>query len=693
MVYSVTTLESIIKSVKNQDSMLLTSFIEGACGESLAKIEGKFYLTSKNKSKKIAFVAAQLPHPCELELWNASAKKSGHETVLFTSQSEEKNFKQFVKSMEACQIPVSLSCTTLESMQENKTFLSGLEKELESFSLIVSVGENSLASYQAAKAKRQNQARLVIWQNSARPPHANVGARTNNGAPLPNIAREKTVRKEVLKNADVVLCFDKDGATWSYLEDVSSQRIRRLSRCINPKRYSEEISTIRRLELRASLGLPETDFIFLHLGPLEIESGSLDSVYAFKNLLQSNPSFQGHARLCFCGSGSAGADIRQTVVELGLDDHVYFLNPSGDGVKELVGNQFSNIISLCDAVIHAPISPVNGNALKHLDSTYDLLCALSSGLIVISNGSGWIGEWVSRFYKIFASGCIHSLGRMMQETIEKQDKLVNVKKAITKAIENEFQFEKVSDELVQIFRGFIAYNAEKTLEDSVQILEQIEEMVAAKQYIDAIQLIAQAFQKGDLTVVQQSNLFRIIGDCFTKLGDLDSGVTNYTRASDMDPYCAKSFIGLGTVALQRNDYNIAVPHFQKAVTLAPNDDMASLGLGLAFEGLGELNEALKWTARSCHLNSESTVAIYNLVKLSYELQNFTEVQKALERYVGRHPNDVNMIYTLGGIYFSIGSYQAALDLMENIIALDPMNSRAHALISEIGRRSLQRQPA
>jgi tetratricopeptide (TPR) repeat protein len=691
--HEVSKLENLVKTVNSADFVNLSEMISGEYGEELSKIEGKFYLNSKQKDKKIAFVTAQLPHPCELELWNACAKKSGHEVVLFISQAEEKNYQQFVKTMDANQIPICFSCKILESMHENKTFLSGLEKELESFSLIISVGENSLASYQSAKAKRQNQARLIIWQNSARPPHANVGSRTINGAPLPNIAREKTVRKEVLKNADVLLCFDKDGATWSYLEDVSSQRIRRISRSINPKRFSEEVSAATRIELRSSLGLPETDFIFLHLGPLEIESGALDSVYAFKNLLQSNPAFQGNARLCFCGSGAAGADIRQTVVELGLDDHVYFLNPNGNGLTELVGNQFSNVISLCDAVIHAPISPVNGNATKHLDSTYDLLCALSSGLLVISNGYGWIGEWVNRFYKTFSAGSIHSLARLMQETIEKQDKLTNVKKAIIKAIENEFPFSKVTDELVQLFRSFIAYNSDTTLEDSIMVLEQIEDMVKGKQYIDAIQLIAKAFQKGDLTVTQQANLFRIIGDCFTKLGDLDSGIANYTRAAEMDPYCAKSFIGLGTVALQRSDYNIAVPHFQKAVMLAPNDEMASLGLGLAFEGLGELNEALRWTARSCHLNSENTVAIYNLVKLSYELKNFTDARKALERYLVHHPNDVNMIYTLGGIYYSIHEFKLSLELMENILLLDPMNSRAHSLISEIGRQNPHRQPA
>ena len=62
--------------------------------------------------------------------------------------------------------------------------------------------------------------------------------------------------------------------------------------------------------------------------------------------------------------------------------------------------------------------------------------------------------------------------------------------------------------------------------------------------------------------------------------------------------------------------------------------MASLGLGLAFEGLGELNEALKWTARACHLNIENTAAIFNIVKLSYDLEEFTEAENILTRYIG-----------------------------------------------------------
>ncbi|BBH52737.1 tetratricopeptide repeat protein [Fluviispira sanaruensis] len=686
-------LENILKDAKNKSFSDLAQIIEGNGGKELADMQQIHAAHILSGAKRIAFVAPQLPHPCELEIWNSCAIKLGIEGALYTNHSESRAFTHFAKMLHLSNTPIYLTCYTMDSMPENKTFLSGLEKELEQYSLIISLGENSLASYQAAKAKRINQARLIIWQNAPRPPHANVGTRSPNGSPLPNIAREKTVRKEILKNADLILCFDKDGATWSYLEEISAQRIRRVARTINTKRYSSEISSIRRIELRSALGLPETDFIFFHLGPLEIESGALDSVFAFKNLLQSNPTFQGNARLCFCGTGSAGADIRQSVVEMSLDDHVYFLNPNGDDLKEIAGNQFSSIISVCDAVIHGPIAPVNGNPLKCLDSTYDVMCALSSEIMTISNGHNWIGEWISRFYKTYSSGSIHSLARLMQETIEKQDKVTNVKGAIKKAIANEFPFEKNINEISEVFKSLIVNIAVSDTESASKLIEQIEEMVIAKQYIDAINLISQAFQKSSLSVVQQANLFRLIGDCFTKLGDLDNGVANYTKALELDPYCAKCYIGLGTVALQRNNYNIAVPQFQKAVSLAPNDDMASLGLGLSFEGLNEFKEALSWTVRACHLKADNTVAIYNLVKLSFEMNEFADAERVLIRYISLHPHDVNMIYTLGTITYKTGKQDIALQLMENILALDPMNSRAHSLIAQIQKIEQQKKPA
>lgn len=172
------------------------------------------------------------------------------------------------------------------------------------------------------------------------------------------------------------------------------------------------------------------------------------------------------------------------------------------------------------------------------------MCALSSEIITISNGHNWVGEWISRFYKTYSSGSIHSLARLMQETIEKQDKVTNVKNAIKKAIANEFPFEKMTTEISDIFKSLITNVQVSEIENTSRLIMQIEEMVIARQYIDAINLISQAFQKSGLTVVQQANLFRLIGDCFTKLGDLDNGVINYTKALELDPIAQNVLLAL-----------------------------------------------------------------------------------------------------------------------------------------------------
>ena len=667
--------------------------IHGVKTESLA-CELRGGAPAPEEVTQICFVAPVLPHPCELELWNGVVQKMGCKGLLITAHQEQKNYIQFMEMCRTDNISLSLECRALETTTENKTFLAGLESELVGSSIVVTVGEASMASFQAMKARRQNQNRLVLWQNSPRPPGSlGLWKSQQNNTVLPQLAREKTVRREVLRTCDSVVAFDKDSATWAYLEDVNAQRIRRVMRGVNTSRFSKEITSVRRLELRSSLGLPEADFIFLQAGPLEIESGALDTVYAFKNLLQSHAPLVGTTKLAFCGTGSASAEVRQAVVDLQLDDHVFFLNPNDPNAAEIFGNQMCTLLAVCDAILHNPTGATNGSPSRYLDCTYDLLCSVASSLTVVSNGNGWVGEWLARFYRTFACGSIHSQARMMFDAIEKQDRLVGIKRAACKAIENELEMRMAVDELARVFDNLLATPVAHENGDVAQLFEQIERTVQARQYLDAISFISAAFSHPELSESQRANLFRHVADCFTKLGDLENGLQNYARALEMDPYCAKTLIGLGTIALQTHNYIVAVPQFQKAVALAPHDDMASLGLGLAFEGLGEASEALNWTSRACKLNIENNAAIFNLVKLSYDLDQYAEAEDVLVRYVGLHPHDANMTFTLGGIAFKTGRVEMATRLMENILVFDPMNSRAHALLAQINRRAEQKRQA
>ncbi len=646
----------------------------------------------QKKPRQIAFVTPGLPHPSELELWNSVAKLLGVRATVITSCSEESGFHEFIQSCTESGYSLHLEFIALNTVSDNRTFLAGVEEHIKDANLVIAVGESSLSTFQVTKARRQFQNRMVVWQTTPRPPEATLGSRTN-GAPTPDIARQKALRREILRSCDAIFSFDKDSSTWAYLENVSAQRIRRVPRGINLKKFSAEMNASQRIALRESLGLPEADFIFLQTGPLELESGALDSVYAFKSLLQSHPTYVNNTKLVFCGTGSSGADVRQAVVDLQLDDHVFFLNPNDPNTRQIIGNQMCNLLGICDALIHNPLTAVNGTTGRNLDCTYDVLCGLASGLSVVSNGTGWIGDFLARFYKTFSVGNIHSQSRSMRECIEKQEKLASIKINIHNTMENELELGKAASEITSALRSILDTEIKYEGKEVSILINTIEELVRAQRYLDAIQLISSAFQNPSLCSANKATLFRLIGDCFTKLGDLDNGSQNYLRALEHDAYCSKSLIGLGTVALQRRQYNLAVPHFQKAVSLAPKDHLANLGLSLAFEGLGELQQAVQWAARSCSLNIEDTAAVFTLVRLAHELNEFSEAEIVLSRYVSLHPYDINMTFALGGVAFQTGKMNMATQLMETILMLDPMNTRAHGLLAQIQRKQDSRKQA
>ena len=110
-------------------------------------------------------------------------------------------------------------------------------------------------------------------------------------------------------------------------------------------------------------------------------------------------------------------------------------------------------------------------------------------------------------------------------------------------------------------------------------------------------MIDHLLKENDLPSHHKANLMRLVGDCFIKLGDRNMAKKSYIDALDIDKYLYKAHIGLGTISLTKENFDVAIIHFQKAVALAPSDEMANLGLGMAFQGLEELEQATKWIVK------------------------------------------------------------------------------------------------
>jgi glycosyltransferase involved in cell wall biosynthesis/Tfp pilus assembly protein PilF len=553
-----------------------------------------------------------------------------------------------------------LRCISLPDHDDNPSYLPGLEKVLSEFDVVVVKERLGMYAFQTVKAKWKNRFRLAFWVDNATP------------FPGEDIDQMRTIREEVNNAADAFIVQTDVVRQALRLEGVEDQRIMTFNPWV-------ETRVKRTAKLRAkaveTLGLSDTDFVISHFGQIEWEEGLFDLVHAVEMITESDASLAERIKLVFCGIGSFSSELRDRLVTLGLDRQAVYVAPSREA--------FDTIVAASDAMYVA-----NNPSRDRIEGEpYRILTAMANKIPVIAARTPLIEELCGKHRIDFCPNSPVSLANAIKKCSTANALRNNIVAKNAATVKECMSKSKVTKEMSDVF-GRIA---RKTPTVDVNALDhqvmEVETLVRNKQYLDAIDVIETIFRLKEIPVHHHANLLRLIGDCFCKLGDNDSAKDSYSRSAEMDPYSAKAFIGLGTVCLTSNGYDRAVLHFQKAITLAPEDEMANLGLGLAFQGLGELEEANRWVIKSLGCNPENQAALYTLVQIGQSRENYADTEKAISKYCQLHPHDHNMLFTLSAIQHKLGNNTDALTNINTIIEVDPQDEKAILLAKEIRRAS------
>ena len=599
--------------------------------------------------KKVALVVGHLPSVEEIDQFATVAKNVEFKVISSESICEYLSQNSYFQDLE---------CVALRDHEENPTYLPGLELVLEEFDVVIVKERLGLYAYQAVKAKWKHRFRLIVWIDNLLPYPAN------------DVDQMRTVRMEISNAADDFLVQTQSAQKCLELEGIEKERIFYL----RPHVISRVVRTNKtRAEALGELGLSDSTLLISFFGPIEWEEGLCDLVSAIKMVSREASSMGDRLRVLFCGIGSYSRMLRDLFVNMGIDDTAIFVAPNRRTVEA--------VYQATDAVYFSSIPSrdrVDGDPFR-------LLSLMGAGIPIIASRSTLVEELCGKHRIDFCQGSPISLVKAIQKLVSGKKLLNSIVQKNSDTLAQRFQKEAAAKEGERLLTGLTerSQSVDHTSLDQ-QVLE-VEARVKNKQYLAAVDVIETIFKLPEIPLHHKANLYRLVGDCFAKLGDYDGAKDAYIQAAELDPYSAKVYIGLGTLGLVRNSHDIAVLHFQKAVSLSPEDEMANLGLGLAFLGMEEPKEAGKWVVKSLEIDPENTAAIYTLVKIAYELSKFDDVERALRRYLAQHPNDFDMVYTLGGVQFKQGRYDEVVDLMEKIIKVDPMDSRAHALSKEARR--------
>ena len=182
---------------------------------------------------------------------------------------------------------------------------------------------------------------------------------------------------------------------------------------------------------------------------------------------------------------------------------------------------------------------------------------------------------------------------------------------------------------------------------------------------------------------QHYEVLRELGDCYTTVGRYEQAQRYYEKAASLGPDEPGPYVGLGVVALQKNQLDDAEIAFRVACRLAPDCAKAYTGLAMVFQQRQDYQQAFDLYMKSLELDSDNITALLGLFQTSCKMGSFAKVIHYLQVYLDMHPADTSVMFSLAALYVKDGRLERSKRILLDVLALDPANQDAANLLEEV----------
>jgi tetratricopeptide (TPR) repeat protein len=183
--------------------------------------------------------------------------------------------------------------------------------------------------------------------------------------------------------------------------------------------------------------------------------------------------------------------------------------------------------------------------------------------------------------------------------------------------------------------------------------------------------------------IQHYEVLQELGDCYTTVGDYEQAQRYYEKAASLGPDEPGPYVGLGVVALQKNQLDDAEIAFRVACRLSPDCAKAYTGLAMVFQQRQDYQQAFDLYMKSLELNTDNITAILGLFQTSCKMGSFAKVIHYLRAYLDMHPADTAVMFSLAALYVKDGQLEQSRRILLDVLALDPSNQDAANLLEEV----------
>jgi Flp pilus assembly protein TadD len=188
-----------------------------------------------------------------------------------------------------------------------------------------------------------------------------------------------------------------------------------------------------------------------------------------------------------------------------------------------------------------------------------------------------------------------------------------------------------------------------------------------------------------------ASLLEHVGQDYVLLGDWADADKWTLRAVQMSPSDADAWYSLGRIRYSEQRFREALSCFEQVLKLSPKSVKAENNLGLAYEGMNQVDAAMAAYRQAIEWQNEasggelSEEPLLNLGIVLLHRGNLTEAEGLLMKAAALAPKDPRIHEQLGHLYMQKADYEAAERQLQQACELDPKNSSLHFLLGQAYR--------
>lgn len=182
---------------------------------------------------------------------------------------------------------------------------------------------------------------------------------------------------------------------------------------------------------------------------------------------------------------------------------------------------------------------------------------------------------------------------------------------------------------------------------------------------------------------QHYEVLQELGDCYTSVSNYTKAKHCYEKAASLGPDEPGPYIGLGVIALQKDQLDDAEITFRVASRLDNNCAQAYCGMAMIAQKKQEHQKAFELYLKCLELDTDNLTALLGLFQTSCQMGSFERVIHYLEVYLNMHPGDTSVMFSLAALYMKDGRLEESRNILMDVSALDPANEDAANLLEEV----------